>query len=542
MTVPQLDTRFLNGLRGAIASQLPDYLRQQRWFGGKARQIHSVQLADCIAMRLSNARALIALARVEYAEGRGETYVVPLLQGRDELSSPADSSRGILRISDPESSSEVVLTDALASQEFLGALLAGIQGNVLSAGERGSLQARHSSALQRLLPGSIGAPAGRVMRTEQSNTSIVYADRLILKFYRRAEEGINPDLEIGHFLTEVAKFPNTPPLGGSLEYRTPNGKGMTLGILQGFVPNQGDAWRCTLDSLGDFLADAAARLPQSAASSGADSSPALTTADLPAELSAKLASKGELCGLLGRRTAELHLALASSSADPAFAPERFTAAFRESLESSLHDLTVRNFDLLRSKCEGLPENLRQSATEMLKLEEDVLLKFHTTLEKEIGGARTRIHGDYHLGQVLYTGSDFVIIDFEGEPARSISERRAKRSPLQDVAGMLRSFHYAAGSASLAAQEKSGHLANLGSAIEKRAGLWQSTVSEQFLEEYQKSAKGASFLPAKREETEALLKLHLLEKAVYELGYELNNRPAWLAIPLRGIQELAGTKS
>ncbi|MGH9594793.1 MAG: phosphotransferase, partial [Bryobacteraceae bacterium] len=273
-----------------------------------------------------------------------------------------------------------------------------------------------------------------------------------------------------------------------------------------------------------------------------ESIPAPTAANLPAGVSNELNAQVLRIGLLGRRTAELHLALASSSSNPDFAPEPFTPAYRESLESSLHDLTVRNFSLLRARSAGLPEAMRQTARATLELEENVLLTFHAALEKEIAAVRTRIHGDYHLGQVLSTGLDFMIIDFEGEPARSLSERRAKRSPLQDVAGMLRSFHYAARSATQAAANNMNHGARFAAPLKCFADLWQSAVSASFLEEYRKTAQAAPFLPAKPAEFDALLRLHLLEKAIYELGYELNNRPAWLAIPLGGIEELVGART
>jgi maltose alpha-D-glucosyltransferase/alpha-amylase len=251
----------------------------------------------------------------------------------------------------------------------------------------------------------------------------------------------------------------------------------------------------------------------------------------------QLSKQVEFVELLGRRTAEFHLALDSSPTDPAFAREPFTPEVREALESSLHDLAVRNFDLLRLRSELLPQPLRETVAKVLELEHDVLLAVHAGLENDIRSVRIRIHGDYHLGQVLFTGSDFFIIDFEGEPARPVSERRAKRSPLQDVAGMLRSFHYAARSALLSVQERLGTSTSLDAKPKLLAKRWQALATRHFLQSYRKAAAGAPFLPADPNEFDGLLRVHLLGKAIYELGYELNNRPDWLAIPLEGIERL-----
>jgi maltose alpha-D-glucosyltransferase / alpha-amylase len=540
MSAPQLDTRFLDRLGDAFATQLPGFLPQQRWFGAKARQIHSVQLADCIPVQLTRATALIALARIEYAEGPGDTYVLPLLRHEESAASSGMASSCIVRVADPESSTEILLTDALGDKEFLSAILDSIRMSAFHPGAQGELQATSTSTFARIHPAPAASLSARQLSAEQSNTSILYGERFILKLFRRVEEGINPELEIVQFLTEAAHFANTPPLCGSLEYRTREGKSMTLGILQGFVPNRGDAWRSTMESLSGFLA-LALRTWKDGGFSAEDRTVTFADKNLPRELSEYLTNQLEFVGLLGKRTAELHLALASSPADAAFAPERFTPEVCEELETTLHDLAVRNFDLLRMRSRELPEPLRQAASEVLKLEDGVLLTFHSALEKEIHAMRTRIHGDYHLGQVLFTGSDFFIIDFEGEPAKPVSERRTKRSPLQDVAGMLRSFHYAAQSAVMAAKGQVGEKADYGLVLERLAAHWQSLASRRFLLDYRKTAGSAAFLPENPLEFDALLRLHLLEKAIYELGYELNHRPDWLGIPLGGIEELVSAK-
>lgn len=525
----------MDRLREAFAAQLPEYLQRQRWFGGKARQIVSVSLADCVAIQMANATGLLTLASVEYSENKREIYFLPLVIYTN-VSGIENSLSSVIRIPNPNASAEILLFDALGDEEFLALLQDSIRGNVSYLGSAGEFEATASPALREQYPSSAVASQSRVIKAEQSNTSIVYGERLILKLFRRIAEGTNPDLEIGRFLTQVAHFPSTPPFCGSLEYRTRDGKCFALGILQGFVSNRGDAWNSTTQFLTKLLVRSASSEIEDIALTES-----LSTANpknyLSKELGAELLEQVELMGLLGKRTAELHVTLASSRSDQAFIPEPFTSEFRQKLEAALHDMTVANFGLLRSKSGELPESLRDSVARTLAMEDDVLLAFHSDLEKDISALRIRIHGDYHLGQVLFTGLDFLIIDFEGEPAKSISERRMKRSPLQDVAGMLRSFQYAANFALMAAKDKLGTLEAAGQERLRLAKQWQSLAASRFLESYKKTAGGASFIQQDAGEFDRLLRLHLLEKTIYELGYELNNRPAWLAIPLEGIDEL-----
>jgi maltose alpha-D-glucosyltransferase/alpha-amylase len=394
-------------------------------------------------------------------------------------------------------------------------------------GEAGELVTSGTHALSMQETGAAGSLRPRAITAEQSNSSIAYGDRLILKFFRRLEEGINPDLEMGGFLTEKAHYQHTPQLLGALEYRGERGLRMTQGILQGFVPNQGDAWQYTMKSISNFYNEVG---KSSAQGSVGESQNHAARASIAPFL--------ESVGLLARRTAELHLALVSPAAasEPDFAPEPFDDTFQRGFEDALLELTNRIFRQLRHAHDRLPENAKPRVEKVLGSEPQIIERFHAALRVPIRAVRTRIHGDYHLGQVLYTGADFVIIDFEGEPARPLSQRRLKRSPLQDVAGMLRSFHYAAYAPLLAS---TGSLKVDDGNREKLNGwaeVWVKWVSDRFLDEYMKTARGAEFLPPSREGIDSLLQLHFLEKAVYELGYELNNRPDWVAIPLEGISK------
>ncbi len=523
MTLPQFDAEFMSRLRTATAAQLPEYLPKQRWFRSKARQIQSVRLSDAIPVPLSKAMSIITLVTVEFGEGIDETYLLPLVvapEGQVPAPQPA-----VIRLPVADRASEQLLVDAMDDREFLVAILKAIRRSQSFAGMDGFLLAASEAALNAGEEPTPKVFEPRLLKGEQSNSSVVYGDKYILKVFRRVEEGIHPDLEIGRFLSSVAHFANVPPLCGSLTYESHESKAMTLGILQGFVPNKGDAWRFTLESLATRFASGDHPTEE----------PFETAPDARERFG--FDKQMELIGLLGKRTAELHLALSSSSADPAFEPEGYTREVRGEIDRAFHDLAVRNFETLRAKQGALPGFIAELAKQVLKLEDNALLILHSIWDMDISAIRTRIHGDYHLGQVLFTGSDYFIIDFEGEPARPLSERRKKRSPLQDVAGMLRSFHYAARAASGIAKERATDLPDAHARVDSLALQWREMASREFLRSYRSTAGDAKFLPASQADFEALLKIQLLEKAVYELGYELNNRPAWLQIPLEGIREI-----
>jgi maltose alpha-D-glucosyltransferase/alpha-amylase len=520
-------------LQRSLPPQLPAFLSRQRWFGGKARGVRAADLADVVPIRTGALEALLLVVRVEYAHGPEENYSIPVVCS-EERSSSKEVDSASLKVEARQAGHVLVLTDALKNEEFLSTLLEMIRRKATTEGEKGSLCALQTTAYSRLYPASAGVLRPKPVRAEQSNSSIIYGDRLILKFFRRLEGGINPDLEIGTFLTEKAHFPNIPQIAGSLEYRARDGRRMAQGILQAFVPNQGDAWRYTLGSLGEFYEDAAQQPDDAAPLGFGGAHSPLRERELPEFARKSVDPYLAAAGLLGQRTAEMHLALASEPHDPAFHPEPFTMEFQRALERSVLELTAGVFGLLREKRSSLPAEWRSRADELSGREHEIVRRFQAALSAPIHATRTRIHGDYHLGQVLYTGSDFVIIDFEGEPARPLAERRIKRSPLQDVAGMLRSFHYAAFAPLLG--EKPVPAKDL-RRLSSWAEAWNAWVANRFLADYFATSGEASYLPQSREETQSVLELHLLEKAVYELGYELNNRPAWVGIPLQGISGL-----
>jgi len=356
----------------------------------------------------------------------------------------------------------------------------------------------------------------------------------VLKIFRRLEQGINPDLEIGRFLTEKTSFRNVPLLAGYLEYADATGACSSMATLQNFVRNQGDAWEFTLQHAERYFdrvyntASAPPPLP-------AHSPLALSAEAIPEQSRQTVGAYLDSAALLGQRTAELHLALSTETGDPAFDPEPYTGADQWSFCESALSLLQRNFRLLRHQQPNLASDVHVESRQVLAAESELERRFRSFEHRTLTSLRTRIHGDYHLGQILVSGDDFVIIDFEGEPARPLAERRRKRSPLQDVAGMLRSFHYAAYAPLLGVASRPASI-TAPESLGPWAYFWQMWVSAAFLRSYFETAGRAPFLSGDPEEVAAIIEAHLLEKAVYELGYELNNRPLWMRIPLGGIAQ------
>ncbi len=521
---------------------LPAYFQARRWFGGKARRLKKVTVCDSVPVPHGGATSYIALVRVDYTDGGEETYVLPLAFAEGEragqlLREHTSVVVGRLRLGDGR---EGVLYDALADRGFCTALLEAIAGRRRLRGMDGDILAAPTLAFRRIANGREMPLEPSVLRGEQSNTSVIYGDRLILKLYRHPEPGTNPDLEIGRYLTEIG-FAHSPPVAGLLAYRRGDSEPTFVAMLQGFVPNEGDAWTYTLDDLSRFFERAlASQVEVRSQPPSAAVLLDLAAQEPPAIAQEFLADYMEAPRLLGQRTAELHLALAAATTSPDLTPEPFSTLYQRSVYQSMRKLATQSFNLLRRQTVDLPEPVRALAESVAGREGDVHRRLRSLIERKITALRTRTHGDYHLGQVLYTGKDFMIIDFEGEPARPLSERRLKRSPIRDVAGMLRSFHYAT-HAALTAQRAGGAIRETDLArLEPWVQFWRLWVSAIFLRAYLDTAGAAPFVPRDREALQVLLDAHLLEKAVYELGYELNNRPDWVGIPLQGIQELLGT--
>jgi trehalose synthase-fused probable maltokinase len=530
MSRPTLQDKFLSCLIEQLPHAMGDFLLRQRWFGGKAKKVRSIEIQDVVPVDGGTFAVFLAFVHIEFASGPGETYSVPLIEtARDN---PPQAGMPTLTVAVEGVQEPVVLLDALASEPFLVSLLDAIANGRCFPGAHGMVRAVATRALPSIWqPSEPLQPS--LMKAEQSNSSVIYGGKLVLKLFRRLEEGTSPDLEIGRFLTERVFFPNTPVVAGYLEYADREERTHSMGILQAFVPNRGDAWQFTLDALADYYVRAGQA--GSAPDVPGISLLSLAAGAFPAEAEREIGTYLDSARLLGQRTAELHLALNSIEGDPDFSPEAIRASDQQAFCNSAQELLVSTFNVLRQKMHALPPRIQSSARAVLDAEDRIKSYFSSIPEFKLSGTRSRIHGDYHLGQVLFTGDDFVIIDFEGEPARALKERRAKRSPLQDVAGMLRSFHYAAYAPLLSQPQSDEKLQSLG----PWARYWQRWVSAAFLKSYLETSGDAPHIPATQSETEVLLDVYMLDKAIYELAYELNNRPLWVAIPLEGISDLPG---
>jgi maltose alpha-D-glucosyltransferase/alpha-amylase len=521
-----------------LAAVLLDYVRGQRWFRGKARHASSAGVQDIVPMHLNSSTAYITLLRVEYPEGEPEIYVIPLMAapaGREAEFAGKYPHAVVARLK-PRSKKGEILYDAMVDREFGNFLLAAVTRRRSFKGRFGEISSSPTKYLRQIIAPGINDLEPAPMQVEQTNTSVVYGNQYILKLYRKLEEGVNPDVEIGRFLTENTSFTNISQVAGSLEYRRGRGKVMSLAILQSYVPNEGDAWQYTLDSLERYF-DGVLSHP----TVQAPPVPLPHLLSLPKEappleqetIGAYLAS----ARLLGQRTAELHIALASGRENPDFAPEPFTPVYQISLYQSFRGFAIRTLDLLRERLGHLPEDAPKDARAVLDMEKTIIGRYDLVRRGKIAASRIRCHGDYHLGQVLFTGQDFIIIDFEGEPARSPGERQLKRSPLRDVAGMIRSFHYAARTAlnkqALLLPKSDNALPRLN----HWAQHWYTWVAVNFLKAYLDVMKPAGLLPEDPGQLKILLDAFLYDKALYEVGYELNNRPDWVKVPLQGILQM-----
>jgi maltose alpha-D-glucosyltransferase / alpha-amylase len=526
--------RLLEGAaRHRIESQvLPEFLPKQRWFAGKARRIRSTRIADWTA--LPDSPAALALVEVQYEKGESDTYFLPLglAFGRkaDQLRDAAPNAILSPAISQ---NGPGYLHDAIYDDRACAALLSLIEQAKHSPAKNGSVRGERGSRFASLRGAEEAPLAVRRTSAEQSNTSLIFGDRFILKLFRRVQAGPNPDCEIGKYLTEQAHFEAIPPFAGAVEYAPAAGEPSTLAMLQGLVANQGDGWTLTLEELARYYETCAtATFPED------QKVPAGDLMDLAAQPPAQSARDHvglalDAAASLGQRTAELHLKLASAVDDPAFAPEPLSPVDLDNLLTGLRTEATRVFDLLKDNVAGMPDELVDLAGLALSRRRPILDSFRVPTEASLG-QRIRIHGDYHLGQVLQVKTDFVILDFEGEPARPLAERRAKFSPLKDVAGMLRSLDYAAYAGLIA---YTARRPQDWESLEPWARLWERSTGAEFLRAYCATAAGAAFLPSDQAGFRKLLGVFLLNKVLYELSYELNNRPAWVRIPLLGILAL-----
>ena len=517
---------------------LPRYLQRVFWFCGKGRTISQISVIDSCRLERDEQLFLLAFIQVTYIEQDPEIYLVPMtwlsserlqaLPDRHPLATISGLTLGVV---------DGVLCDAIYLEEFRGLLFELMRGRTKVHGANGSeLVGMRGGGVTKISPPRSELFPSRVVSVEQNNSSIMYGERLLFKMYRKLQDGIHPEPEILRFLAGNRKFRNVPSYAGGIEYRAAGGKVYDLGVLQTFVPCHGDAWRSTLTILTQFiehllshkqdLPKLPARLPTLLE---------VVDAGIPDQFRDLVRGLHlEMALVLGKRTAELHRALTISSADTTWSMEPFSTLYQRSIFQSMRGLIRRNFQVLTENLQRLPGDVQRRATLILAAEKELIACQQQITGRRLSAMRCRIHGDLHLGQALFTGKDFVFIDFEGIPAKSLSERRLKRSPLRDVASMIHSFHYA--TTTTLVHHSAGHPEDR-VWLEPWLEAWYVYVSGSYLKAYLHALKNSPLIPADRTEIATMLRCFMIQKVVHELGYELHNRPDWVDLPLRRLEML-----
>ncbi len=541
-SVPSLSTKgswqelFSGRSMGKVEKQvLPQYLKTRRWYGGKAKNIQNISVREQIPFPKKKELSLVLIIDVHYTGSGSDTYLLPLsyasqVDGGKILEQSPEAIIAHLKVNGDEG----ILYESLYNEEFRHEILEMIAGGKKISTKNGQLVAIKGS--QKVETQVEKAPMeSQVLKAEQSNSSVLYDEKYFLKMYRQVEEGINPDPELMQFLSEETDFDHIPHFAGSIEYRKSGSPPFVLGLLQDLVPNEGDTWAITLDTVGRFFERVLSRKLDE------DDLEFIATSPLDVEYEDVPPLMQEIIGthfldnvrLLGQRTAEMHLALASSTKKD-FQPEPFSKLYQRSLYQSLRGKALRELQFIEKNKSKLSEREQTALGEILGQRNDILERFSRVSNEKIDASKIRIHGDYHLGQVLYTGKDYIIIDFEGEPSRPPSERRLKYSAFRDVAGMVRSYHYAVYSALFHHERVRPEDREF---LQQWVEPWYNIVSGIFLTGYLKTVEGAEFVPSNDRDIEILLNAFLLDKAIYELGYEMNNRPEWVIIPMNGIKKV-----
>jgi maltose alpha-D-glucosyltransferase/alpha-amylase len=515
---PERVANWRSGLATRLRTQLetqvvPRYIAAQRWYSGKGARITTARLGDNGEFETPHGRWLAGVFEVESDAGTARYFLPFAIAYEDtEESRWQKLQQGALaRVR--QQALVGVLADACSDENFCRSVVEGIGTGAEIRTERGQVKLSSTQVYAQLRgdpasPLTISQTAG-----QSSNTTVRVGDMFFLKFYRRLQSGVNPELEIGRYLTEVVRFPNIVPVAGAAEYRNSEGTPVTLALLQAFVMNQGDGWDYTVSYLTRFLEERRTEVIQHEDVHGAYL---------------------ELMRTLATRTAELHRALATATSDPAFEPvpikEEDVAAWRLNVRIEAE----QTLDLLSRQISHLPQAVIPDAEVLLSRRDILLKRIDAAVPAVPRGLKIRHHGDYHLGQVLLKRNDFIIVDFEGEPGRPLAERRLKHSPLRDVAGMLRSFAYARRAAMQHCAVQSNEDC---SRWEGLMDKWESETRAMFVSTYDAIAREAG-LYRSLEEAEPLLALFEVEKALYEVRYELGNRPDWTSIPLRSLAAFA----
>ncbi|MDI6745518.1 MAG: maltose alpha-D-glucosyltransferase [Rhodocyclaceae bacterium] len=491
---------------------LAPYLATKRWFAAKGHAIIHIEIMEQGEWNTTEGSWLMTIIEVHCADLSPQIYFLPLAicwdeeVGEERLLTLAPWTLARVR----QKGRTGLLYGAFGDDRFCRALVQGIGQNLDVPFGKGRVEFRSCAVFNELAEGikeQVRHPA-----LEQSNTAVYFGNRLFLKGYRRLQTGANPEVEVGRFLTEESPFKHIVPVAGSVEFQRADGQTLTLALLQSYVENQGTGWNFAVDYLDRYLAEQM---------SEAVTQPKESVGNPHGFFLALIA-------VLGRRTGELHQAFCRSTGNDAFEPEPITREDISLWSTQLQAEAVATLDKLEQHRDGLPAEVRSASDHLLAMRPYVLDRISVAALTGIEAAKMRYHGDYHLGQVLLVDNDFIITDFEGEPARPLAERRMKHSPLRDIAGMLRSFSYVAAVATnRATTERPADRHRFGPLVQ----TWETETGAAFLKGYQETIQGCPSWPADQAAAQRLIEFFVIDKALYELRYEMDNRPDWLSIPL-----------
>ena len=495
---------------------LPSFMRRQRWYAAKTATLERIQIVDHAQLKAGNEEWLLALAEASGGVG-AERYFVPLaiaFEDHNEERTRALAAVAVAKVR--QQAAMGVLADAMADESFCRALVEGIGAGWSLPTEGGTIRFKPSASCASVVGDSLLGVTPVRRLTASSNSISLLGDRLFLKAYRRLLAGENPELEMGRFLTDVAGFKHSVAVAGCVEYVAADGSVSTLALLQAQITNQGDAWMFTVDQLARILESHGKRAETS-----------------PDEMAALI----DRMQILARRVAELHIALARRTGNAAFDPEPITPADVQHWAATVRDECRRTFEQVAQRQSGWAAPLARLADLTAGAMPQLLARIDTVRQTTPAGLKTRLHGDLHLGQALITRDDFVLINFEGEPTRPLDQRRAKHCALRDVAGMLRSFDHARHTALHRSARTAGELERLAPVAHE----WARRAREAFLRSYRQVAIEGHLYGGDSafEQSLVLLDLFELEKALYEMRYEMDNRPDWVGVSLAGVAAMAG---
>jgi maltose alpha-D-glucosyltransferase/alpha-amylase len=516
---------------------LGNYLQKTDWFTGKGKDINSIVITNHADIRVKDSDALVLVMEVRYESGLPESYQLPLTFAKAKQAQRlgANCPQAIIATL-VVGTEEGVLVDALFTPELQLSLI-----NRMAASDTIEFanSAIEFSAGENLKAQLLKMPYLKSkIHTEDGFTAISYDNGFLLKMYRKIDPTTNPDLEVTKYLSGTAKFEFVPKFAGSIEWKFENDT-IALGMLQALIENHGDAYNFMLTRINNYiervLANNKGQL-ESIELKGSLTEP-VAYDELPYELQILLGgTASEKARMIGIRTGEMHLALTGGAAVKDFAPEDFSLHYQRSLFASMQSLVREIFEIKIDDLDRYPEIGREDLKDFVNRKEDILEALRRIYAKKLDVIKIRIHGNYHLGQVLSTGKDVVITDFGGDPVRSFSDRRLKRSPLRDVAAMVRSFSNVAFEGFL----KTSHVEkeNINSLL-PFARLWAHYMVGFFMKAYLDTVKNSSFIPADKKDLEMMVETYMLEKALYDLKYELKHEPDWVVIPLKIIRSIIG---